>query len=67
MFSLMTVMKQTGNIVCGQWIQHHIGTLESATIQARKTETTNGNKIIVAVVDEISGGNGYWENRVRLD
>lgn len=47
-YSLLNVSLQVGNRVDGNWIQDHIGTLESATEMARKTEQANSNKIVVA-------------------
>lgn len=68
-FSLINVEKQNNNTISGTWLQNHVGTLESATEKARKTEKANGNKIIVAVVEELSYSPDYSlkTNLERLD
>ncbi len=68
-FSLIGVQKREGNTVSGNWIQNHVGTLESATQVARETEATNSNKIDVAVVTEVSYSSTgeYHSFLTRLD
>lgn len=69
-FSLIVVHESHGTLVSGNWIQDHIGSLDSARKVARATEAVNGNKITVAVVDEIPGVCkilSYWTDRTRLD
>ena len=69
-FSLINVIESSGPFISGYWVQDHIGPLSSARETARATEATNGNKIIVAVVAELSSTTpalGYWTNLTRLD
>lgn len=69
-FSLINVRRQVGSVVEGNWIQNHVGTLETATVVALKTEAVNLNAITVAVVDELTAVNpilGYYTDLVRLD
>ena len=68
-FSLINVSRQTGDRVSGNWIQDHIGTLDSATAAAQRTEAVNGNRIVVAVVDELPSVRdfGPFDNLRRLD
>jgi len=69
-FSLIVVTESHGSLVSGNWIQDHIGSLATAREVARATEATNGNKITVAVVDEIPGVCkilSYWTDLIRLD
>lgn len=54
-YSLINVRTQHDGRVTGNWVQAHIGTLETATAWARHTERTNGNKITVAVVAQVAG------------
>lgn len=69
-FSLMSVFKKNSDgTIQGNWIQDHIGTLETAIETAKATEATNGNKIDVAVVDS-KGWRGTGEHldfQKRLD
>jgi len=53
-YSLINVQESSGQLVSGNWVQDHIGTLASATAAARTTEAANGHKITVAVVDGLS-------------
>jgi len=69
-FSLIGVQKRNSNgTIDGNWIQNHVGTLESAIQTATATEAVNGNKIDIAVVDEVAfattGEMQYF--RQRLD
>jgi len=69
-FSLINVDKQSGEFVDGVWIQDHIGTLETAVKKAKDTEKTNGNRIIVAVVEDLNVLTQNYclrENLKRLD
>ena len=69
-FSLINVYRQEGDRVEGNWLQNHIGTLESATALARHTESVNSNAITVAVVEEVVSVNpilGHFFNLKRLD
>lgn len=68
-FSLINVRHQHGDRVEGNWIQNHVGTLESAEEAARRTEAVNGHRITVAVVPELTSVVpilGYWTNLRRL-
>lgn len=67
-FSLISVSKQVGAKVTGNWLQNHVGTLETAT--ARAIEYENSQPITVAVVDEVPSPVPMltlWEDRQRLD
>lgn len=69
-FSLINVFESHGTLVSGNWLQDHIGSLATAREAARATEAANGNKITVAVVDDIPGVCkilSYWTDRTRLD
>ena len=69
-FSLINVYKTENNKVEGNWIQDHIGTIESAIEEAIKTESVNSNRIDVAVVDKISSATPILSmhyNLIRLD
>jgi len=66
-FSLVVVEASRGETVTGNWLQGHIGTLESAIESAQRTEIVNSNKIDVAVVNEVATGSLYHENLKRLD
>jgi len=69
-FSLINIIESTGPLVSGYWLQDHIGSLSSAHEVARATEATNGNKITVAVVAELSSTTpalGLYTNLPRLD
>jgi hypothetical protein len=69
-FSLIVVFAQRGDLVEGNWVQNHVGNLESATAKAIRTEEVNDNKIDIAVVAEVSSvcpWLGYWDHLVRLD
>jgi len=52
--SLINVETQDNGVVSGYWIQNFIGNVESAIRAAKITEFVNGNKIIVAVVNEVA-------------
>lgn len=52
-FSLVTVFAEYDGYVDGVWTQGHHGTLETATLAARQTEYVNGNRIKIAVVEDI--------------
>lgn len=69
-FSLVTVRSQNGDRVNGNWIQDHVGTLESAATKARSTEAANSNRITVGVVESTGGcvsPGMEIHNKVRLD
>lgn len=53
-YSLINVSQNHGNTVDGNWIQDITGTLEEAVQLAREIEKVNGNKISVAVVDQVN-------------
>lgn len=53
-YSLINVFQDHENIVDGNWIQDVTGTLEEAVQLARKIEKINGNKISIAVVDQVN-------------
>lgn len=71
MYMLLNVEKINNNSVDGVHIQWCSGcTLEQAKIRARETEKSNGNRITVAVVDEIYNSYAigkYYTNLERLD
>ncbi len=68
-FSLINVHSEADGIISGNWIQDHIGTLETAKVIARKTEEINSNKITVAVISEVSYAypSAWFTNMKRLD
>jgi hypothetical protein len=69
-FSLINIIESSGSLVSGYWVQDHIGCLSSALEAARATKATNGNKITVAVVSELSSTTpalGFYSNLPRLD
>jgi hypothetical protein len=69
-FSLINITESHGSLVSGYWLQNHVGSLASAREVARATEATNGNKITVAVVPELSSTTpalSYWRDLTRLD
>ena len=69
-FSLISIIEQSALLVSGYWLQDHIGSLDSAIEVARTTEATNGNRITVAVVSELSSTTpalGFYSNLIRLD
>jgi len=69
-FSLINVDKQSGEFVDGVWIQDHISTFETAVKKARDTEKANGNKIIVAVIEDLNISTPNYcllKNLKRLD
>ena len=51
-FSLVSIDSQQDGKVTGNWVQDHIGTLQTATEAARQTEISNGNKIKIAVIND---------------
>jgi hypothetical protein len=53
-FSLINVSNRRGACVDVNWIQDHIGTLETAKEKARQTEAANSYKITVAVVPKVN-------------
>lgn len=52
-YSLINVYSRQNGRIKGSWIQDHIGTLETASAAARRTEAVNSNRISVAVVKAI--------------
>lgn len=56
-YSLINVSREYDGMVDGVWLQDHIGTIDSASEEARATEQANSNRITVAVVDDL----GYYE------
>lgn len=52
-FSLINVTREYEGLVDGVWLQDHIGTIATATQAARGTEQANGNRITVAVVEDL--------------
>lgn len=61
-YSLIQVDREYDGMVDGVWMQNHIGTIDSATEEARATERANGNRITVAVVEDL----GYSEPNYSL-
>ena len=58
MLSLISVNKtHSDGKVSGSFVQHACGDLQYAIDKAIKTEEANGNKLDIAVVEEIIGGN----------
>lgn len=53
-YSLINVFQDHGDTIDGNWIQDVTGTLEEAVQLARKIEKINGNKISIAVVDQVN-------------
>jgi hypothetical protein len=69
-FSLINVNNQAGNRVDGNWIQNHIGTMETAFEVAKQTEAANGGQITVAIVTEVNSSVPmltYWTDLIRLN
>lgn len=68
-FSLINVHEEQDGKIAGSWIQNVIGTIDDARKAAVDVARVNGNKIKVAVVDEIPSSNpmlGYWHNLKAL-
>lgn len=68
-FSLLTVSEQRDNKVSGNWLQDHIGTLDSAEKRARETNAVNSNRLTIAVVPQINSPvpmYDYWTNLTPL-
>lgn len=61
-YSLIQIDREYDGKVDGVWLQNHIGTIDSATEEARATERANGNRIAVAVVEDL----GYSEPNYSL-
>jgi len=56
-FSMIIVSKyEKGGGVSGWWVQNHIGDLESAKKWMDSTNTANGNKLDLAVIDQVPSG-----------
>lgn len=53
-YSLINIIKEKDGFVNGIWLQNHIGSIETATKEARKTEIANNNRIKVAVVEDLN-------------
>lgn len=69
-FSLITIHEEKNGLVSGNWVQNHIGTLETASAAARATEAANSNRIRVAIIEELNSVVpmlSYWSGYVRLD
>ena len=66
-FSLVAVMAENSNgIITGVWLQNHVGTLESAARRARATELANGNRIQIAVVEDLNYSSPNYSDRTGL-
>lgn len=66
-YMLINVYSEDNGMVSGNWIQNHVGTIESAREKADKTEEVNGHRITVAVVDEVCcTGHSYHTELIRL-
>ena len=68
-FSLVNVYADNGAMVDGYWLQNHIGTIDTARERARGLEAANGNRIKVAVVDEIPSSRpemNFWRGLKAL-
>jgi hypothetical protein len=50
---LINVITRKQGKVSGYWIQDHVGTIETAKERAKQTNSANGNRLTIAVVDEI--------------
>lgn len=69
-FTLLNVYKVEENgTVSGNFLQDHIGTLESAIQKAIDTEAVNHNAIDIAVVPNTGGFQSFawYSNCTRLD
>lgn len=69
-FSLINVSKiHKDGTVSGNWLQDHIGTLESAIQKAINIEAVNSNKIDIAIVESNSGFQAFTCSyyKTRLD
>lgn len=67
-FSIVTVIKDRGNgIIDGVWMQNHVGSIESAIEKAKSTEKANGNRIKIAVVDDLNFSEPNYSVRTFLN
>ncbi len=67
-FSIITIQKEYDGLVDGNWVQNHIGTLESAKIVADNTSKVNSGAPY-AVIDELNTPVpilSYWTGMRRL-
>lgn len=67
-FSIITVHREHDGLVDGNWVQNHIGTLESAKIVADNTSKANSGAQY-AVIEELNTPVpilSYWTDRLRL-
>ncbi len=68
-YSLINVSETNDGTVSGNWLQDHIGTLDSAERHARETNAANSNALTIAVVSQINHPVpilDYWTNLVPL-
>ena len=65
-FSLVIVSERTGSTFSGNWLQNHVGTLETATARARRVEEVNSRKLTVGVVAEVASVVPWLEYHERL-
>ena len=66
-YMLVNVCSENDGRVSGNWIENHVGTIESAREKANKTEAANGHRITVAVVGEVCcTGHSYHIGLIRL-
>jgi hypothetical protein len=69
--SLLTVYRtQPDGTVDGHWLQNHVGTIESALAAAARTNAVNGNRLDIAIVEEVPSPVpmlDFWTRRKRLE
>ena len=66
-FMLINVYSESDGRVNGNWVESHVGTIESARERADKTEAANGHRITVAVVEDVPcTGHTYHTDLIRL-
>lgn len=69
-FSIINVDKSEGSKVSGNWVQDHLGTLESALEKARKINAANSDRLDLAIVKRVEGTTPmleYFTNLTRLN
>jgi len=65
-FSLIQIYKETNELVDGVWIQDHTGNLDSALKLANDTEKANGNRIKIAIVEQIGSSSSNYNLLTKL-
>ncbi|WP_456363659.1 hypothetical protein [Priestia aryabhattai] len=64
--SLIQVYKETDGLVEGVWLQDYTGDLDGAKEKAKQTEKANGNRIKVAVVEQLTYSCSDYSMRSNL-